>query len=73
MDNKLLCTEIEKIVTGLQYAVTNEIYPPKYSVIRLIGKTGYSHVESFKRKQDAINLIISGNGTYIKTYKHNLP
>lgn len=38
-----------------RYAITNEVYPPRYSVIELIGEHGsYSHVKSFSTKKDAV-------------------
>lgn len=58
------------IILGERYAVTNGIYPPKYSVIKLIGKTGYSFVENFSRKWMAESHIVN-NGGILEKYEHD--
>lgn len=61
-----------KYIQGARYAVTKDIFPPKYSIIRLIGKTGYEHMQSFRRKQDALNTL-NDNDITPTQYKHNRP
>lgn len=45
-------------MTKVIYSVMKGIYPPKYSVVRLIGDNGgYEHIKSFKGKKEAASYV----------------
>jgi len=62
--------EIKSLIKqGVEYAVVNDIYPPKWSIIQLIGTSGsYTHIKLWNTRKGACSDVVD-NGGILCTYK----